>query len=63
MYNRKTGRSCSSYRPLNDVINQPFLPFYEQNTIMHNCSDCVYFSSKNCGNELSDVLEAYDNFY
>lgn len=63
MYNRKAGRSCSSFRPINNMINETFLDFYEQNTAIHNCSDCVYFSSKNCGNELSEMLESYNNFY
>lgn len=63
MDDKKLGRLCGSYRPLNDTITGTLLSFHEQNADLNICRNCVYFSSKNCGTELSGVFESCNNFY
>jgi len=42
---------CDNFRPINDYV-----PHY-RNKPTQNCSECIYFSSRNCGLDISDSIE------
>lgn len=44
-------KNCSHFKPLNDYIS------HYRTTPTPNCNECVYFSSRNCGFDISDHIE------
>ena len=51
MKKRRTNKVCVSFKPISDYIS------HYRNNISQNCNECVYFSSRNCGFDVSDSIE------
>ncbi len=52
MYTSKKMKQCANFKL---VEQQPSVPYKRINE--HNCKDCVYFSSRNCGMDIADSIE------
>lgn len=51
MYSRK--KMCKNYKALESHA----IPAYQNTITAHNCKDCLYFSSRNCGMDAADEIE------
>jgi len=51
MKTSKKIKNCSNFKPLNEYISHYKYPSSQ------NCSECAYFSSRNCGFDITDNLD------
>ena len=44
-------KTCSNFKPINEYVS------HYHNMPSQNCNECIYFCSKNCGYDVTDVIE------
>ncbi len=47
---QKKVKKCSNFKPLDEYLS------HYKNSPSQNCNNCIYFSSRNCGFDISDNL-------
>ncbi len=52
MHQMKKMKNCKHFKGMDYDIHAPF-----RHSQDHNCKQCVYFSSRNCGMDVSDTIE------